>query len=75
MTEETATETPEREVRFDVLRNSVDLYGAVYQIISVLAAYGLSGSSLGPFQTEHLCRVATKVLPHLPAPSENANKW
>jgi hypothetical protein len=68
-------EVPGREKRFDVLRNSADLYGAVHHIVSILAAYDLSGGVIGPFQSADLCRTARKVLPHLPAPSKDANTF
>lgn len=70
MSEETG-----REKRFDILRNSADLYGTVYQIVSILAAHQISRSSLGSFQSEYVSQLAAKVLPHLPVPDDKANVW
>jgi hypothetical protein len=60
---------------FDVLRNSKDLYGSIYHIITTMAAYDLSDGNLGLYQSQDLCRIATKVLLHLPLPDEDANVW
>jgi ATP-dependent helicase YprA (DUF1998 family) len=66
-----------REHRFDVLRNSADLYGSIYHVISELAAYHIKDdlAGIGYFAGRHLAEIAAKVLPHLPEPAEQANVW
>jgi hypothetical protein len=68
----------EREQRFDVLRNSKDLYGSIFHIIATLSAYHqstYSGDVPSYFQMQDLCRIAAKISPHLPAPAKDANVW
>ncbi len=64
------------EHRFDVLRNSADLYGSIYHVILTLASYrGEDGDLPGYNQARDLCRIAGKIAPHLPKPAEGANVW
>lgn len=63
------------EHRFDVLRDSKDLYGSIYHIVCQLAAYHIANQPVNAMNALRLAQIAAKVLPHLPSPTEDANVW